>query len=257
MIAKYNCIFLSFALISQVLAAPEKKILYGVVYNVLHVSADSIRIIWQDNAGKQLRTFPEAARYLLSEGINVDTIMNGGIFGIEGVPLGLLIQDSKTLNLVNRNDGTGNFFLQPNGIFLIGSKGAAVIQTYEYPPPDVKINYAVQSGPLLLRHGTIHPSFNAHSTSKLHRNGVGISKSGEVVFVITDVDSPQFSNLYEFAQVFYRLECDDALFLDGIVSQMRSGADIAKSSNYFGSIITVTNSKKSNDMNNLHYSNKQ
>jgi uncharacterized protein YigE (DUF2233 family) len=74
----------------------------------------------------------------------------------------------------------------------------------------------------------------------LHRNGVGVSKNGEVVFAMTEFGSPRYPNLYEFAQLFRRLGCDDALFLDGDLSQMRSGDELLKPSNSFGSIIAIT-----------------
>ena len=219
--------------------APEKKTVDGVTYHVLHASPASVRIIWKDENGKQLRDFPSVARYLQDAKLPVDTLMNGGIFEPGGVPSGLLIQDGRELHPVNRNKGEGNFFLQPNGIFLIGSKGAAVIRTDEYPLKGISVHQAVQSGPLLLRHGKIHPAFNAGSTSRLHRNGVGVSANGEVIFAMTDLDSAKFPNLHEFARLFKLLGCDDALFLDGVISKMRSGADLAKPSNRFGSIIAV------------------
>lgn len=96
-----------------------------------------------------------------------------------------------------------------------------------------------RSGPLLLRHGKIHPAFNAGSTSRLHRNGVGVSANGGVIFAMTDWNSTKFPNLHEFARLFQTLGCDDALFLDGDISQMRSGKDLVKPSNQFGSIIAV------------------
>jgi hypothetical protein len=40
--------------------------------------------------------------------------------------------------------------------------------------------------------------------------------------------------------LFRSLGCEDALFLDGDISQMRSGEDVTKPSNNFGSIIAVT-----------------
>lgn len=222
--------------LGQAFAAPEKKIIDGVTYHVLKAPAASVQVIWKDRNGTPLQTFPEVARYLANEKIAVDTLMNGGIFEPGGVPSGLLVQDGKPLRPVNRNAGEGNFYLKPNGIFLIGPKGAAIIRTEEYPLPDVEVRYAVQSGPLLLRQGRTHPSLNPNSTSRLHRNGVGLSKDGEVV---TDVHSAKFPNLYEFAQFFRALGCEDALFLDGTVSQMRSGADTMKPSNHFGSTIAV------------------
>jgi len=226
-------------------AAPEQKIVDGVTYQVLVVPADAVRMVWKDADGKQLRTIPEVARDLEAQGVVVDTLMNGGIFEPGGVPSGLLIQDGRQLRPVNRDAGEGNFFLKPNGIFLIGSKGGAVIGTEEFPLPGVEVRQAVQSGPLLLRHGKIHPAFNAGSASRLHRNGVGVTKDGRVVLAITDFKSQKFPNLHGFAELFRSLGCDDALFLDGDISQMHSGADLTKQSNQFGSIIAVIKLAKS------------
>jgi uncharacterized protein YigE (DUF2233 family) len=223
-------------------AAPETRVIDGVSYQLLTAPAEAIRILWKGADGRQLRTFPEAVRELEAKGVGVATLMNGGIFEPGGIPSGLLIQDGQQLTPVNRNPGEGNFFLKPNGIFLIGSNGAAVIATEEYPPNGVQVRYAVQSGPMLLRAGKVHPAFNANSTSRLHRNGIGVTKDGRVVLAMTDRNSPKFPNLHEFAELFRSLGCADALFLDGDISQMRTGADLARQSNRFGSIIAVTTS---------------
>jgi len=228
----------------NVSAGPEKKEIDGVIYHILRASANSVRIIWKDEAGKPLRTFPAVARYITGQGETPGVLMNGGIFEPGGVPSGLLIQYGKELNPVNRKKGRGNFFLKPNGIFLVGSEGAAVIRTDEYPLTEVQVHHAVQSGPLLLRRGKAHPRFNAGSASRLHRNGVGVSNDGQVVFAMTDLHSPKFPNLYEFSQIFITLGCEDALFLDGDLCQMRTAKDIAKRSNNFGSIIAVIETKK-------------
>ncbi len=236
--------FVFLLLISTCLAAPEKKVIDGVTYHILKVSPERIQLIWKGGDGKQLRTFPATSKYLKGKGIEVETLMNGGIFEPGGIPSGLLVQEGKEMSPVNRNKGEGNFFLQPNGIFLISDKGAAVIRTDEYPLKNVVVKQAVQSGPLLLRAGIVHPAFNANSTSELHRNGVGVTKNGEVVFVMTDFHSDKFVNLHQFAQLFKSLGCDDALFLDGDISQMRSGADMEKQSNSFGSIFAVVKAEK-------------
>ena len=75
------------------------------------------------------------------------------------------------------------------------------------------------------------------------RNGVGVSKTGMVIFAITDFHSSKLPKLYEFSQLFRSLGCEDALFLDGNLSQMKSGEDITKSINHFGSIIAVSETK--------------
>ena len=220
-------------------ARPELKEIDGVTYHILRVPVEDVRIFWKDNEGKQRRTFPEVAEYFDKEGVKVETLMNGGIFEPGGVPSGLMVQDGKTLLPVNRKPGKGNFFLMPNGIFLIGSEGAAVIRTDEYPLEGVDVKYAVQSGPLLLRKGKVHPAFNAGSDSRLHRNGVGVAKNGEVVMAMSDFHSEKFPNLYEFAELFRTLGCENALFLDGDLSQMRSGKEMTRRSNSFGSVFVV------------------
>ena len=57
--------------------------------------------------------------------------------------------------------------------------------------------------------------------------------------MITDEDSPQRPNLYEFAEAFALLGCTDALFLDGDLSQMKTGDDIPSAITHFASIIAI------------------
>lgn len=220
-------------------AAPAKREVDGVVYHVLHAKPEAVRIVWKDASGNQMRTFPEAKHYLERRGESPQVLMNGGIFEPGGIPSGLLVQEGHQLRPINPADGEGNFFLKPNGVFLIGSSGAAIIDSREYPLAGVVVRHAVQSGPLLLRKGKVHSAFNAGSTSRLHRNGVGVTRSGDVVFAMSDIRSEKLPNLHEFAMLFRNLGCDDALFLDGDISQMRSGDDLSRASNPFGSIIAV------------------
>ncbi len=47
------------------------------------------------------------------------------------------------------------------------------------------MTWATQSGPLLVHGGDIHPDFNANSTNKKIRSGVGVTKDGLVIFAIS------------------------------------------------------------------------
>lgn len=223
-------------------AATEQKTVDGVLYHLIQTPASEVKILWTDDDGVALRTFPAASRYLKAKGVQAEALMNGGIFEPGGVPSGLLIQDGRELRPVNRNAGKGNFYLEPNGIFLVGSAGAAVIRSDEYPLTGVSVQQAVQSGPLLLRKGQTHPAFRAESNNRLHRNGVGVRKDGTVVFAMTDFHSPKHPNLFEFAALFRSLGCEDALFLDGDISEMRVGAGMEKPGNSFGSFIVILES---------------
>jgi uncharacterized protein YigE (DUF2233 family) len=221
------------------MAAPEIREIDGVKYHVLVTAPQNIRMVWKGEDGQPLRVFSAAAKQLESEGLRVLTLMNGGIFEPGGIPSGLLVIHGKEERPVNRAEGRGNFFLQPNGVFFIGDRGAGVRRTDEWPPADTAVSWAVQSGPLLLRADRIHPAFNAASGNRLHRNGIGVGKEGGVILLMTDGNSAKFPNLHEFALAFRQLGCADALFLDGDISQMRSGEEIRRLSNRFGSIIAV------------------
>ena len=211
----------------------------GVRYFVWKAKPEKVRVVWKDVDGKPMRDFPTAKAFLEGKSEKPVMLMNGGIFEPGGIPSGLLVQDGKQLHAVNRRDGKGNFFLKPNGIFLISDKGARVMETGKWPPVGEKVTYAVQSGPLLLEDGKVHPAFNKGSKSRLHRNGVGVTKDGSVVFAISDGKGAKWPNLFGFADLFRSLGCENALFLDGDISQMRFGGNLAKQSNRFGSVIAV------------------
>lgn len=122
-----------------------------------------------------------------------------------------------SLQPLNVDEGEGNFFLKPNGVFAMTASGAAVIETSAYSKLASMVKLATQSGPLLLHGGQINAAFKPGSVSRLRRNGVCVRSPGKVAFVITD--GPV--NLYEFA-AFFRdaLACQDAQYLDGAVSAL-------------------------------------
>ena len=138
---------------------------------------------------------------------------NAGIFEPDLRPTGLLIADGLEVRALNLDAGTGNFFLQPNGVFFIGDAGAAIVESSEFTPQGVR--QATQSGPLLVRHGELHPRFKAGSTNRLIRSGVGVKDAHTVVLAISR-DEVSF---FDFATFFRdELGCSEALYLDGIIS---------------------------------------
>ena len=244
MILRSAFIFFTIILTSYINATPIKKLIDGVTYYIVEANYNSVKIIWKDSKGHQLHTFSEVGRYLLKQGYTAKTLMNGGIFEPGWIPTGLLIQNGKVIRPINRRKGEGNFYLKPNGIFMITSKGASVIDAAEDRYRKDKIHYAVQSGPMLLKNAKVHPAFNANSKSRLHRNGVGILRNGKVVFAMTDTKSAKFPNLYEFSQLFRQLGCENALFLDGNISQMKSGRNIFKANSNLGAVIAIVGTNK-------------
>ncbi len=143
--------------------------------------------------------------------------MNGGMYEKDFSPLGLFIANGKTLKTINlRKDASGNFYLKPNGVFLIDDKNEAFVITSDAFSNDLEAKTATQSGPMLVAGGVYNSAFQEHSVNLNIRNGVGVNKKGNIVFVI----STDPVNFYEFAELFKtELGCDNALYLDGVVSQ--------------------------------------
>jgi uncharacterized protein YigE (DUF2233 family) len=78
--------------------------------------------------------------------------------------VGLLVMDGHQVHRLNLASGFGNFYLKPNGIFVLSASGASIIESSEYrslPGPTI---LATQSGPLLLHAGQINPSLSPQGT---------------------------------------------------------------------------------------------
>jgi uncharacterized protein YigE (DUF2233 family) len=180
------------------------------------VRTDRLELFLQDEKGSTFKRFDRLTAWLLGRKQHLNFAMNAGMYKPDFSPVGLLVVNGKEISPLNSADGTGNFFLKPNGVFFVSQSGPGIVETSEYPALAQGVRLATQSGPLLLRNGVIHPALSAASTNRLIRNGVGISKD-VVLFVISE----QPVSFYEFA-VFFRdeLHCQDALYLDGVVSSL-------------------------------------
>ena len=148
----------------------------------------------------------------------VSFAMNGGMYDGEGKPIGYYVQNKDRLQELNRNDGSGNFHLKPNGVFY-GTGGTWRIRTTDdfYHTVGDRPDFGTQSGPMLLIEGKVHPEISADGPSKRIRNGVGIDKDGKAHFVI----SSRPVSFGQFARFFRDVaKTPNALYLDGTVSSL-------------------------------------
>jgi uncharacterized protein YigE (DUF2233 family) len=181
---------------------------------------DDLRLLWKDGTGRRFGSFDAVERWAAGQGKTVLLATNAGIFQPGFTPLGLHIEAGKTPVKLNRWHGGGNFFLKPNGVFYVTRKGrAGVAETQAFaklrPGP---LRLATQSGPLLVNQGKVHPKFTRGSANRTWRNGVGVTKTGKVVFALSELPV----NLYDFATLFRdALNCPNTLYLDGSISGMR------------------------------------
>jgi uncharacterized protein YigE (DUF2233 family) len=174
---------------------------------------------FQDQNKNKLESLGNLRTFLSMKRQNLLFATNAGMFSTAGEPLGLYVEHGKEVYPLNRRSGTGNFYIKPNGVFLISDHGAFIIESEDYPTLEriVHVEYATQSGPLLVHQAGINHKFSPNSTSKNIRSGVGILQSTTVVFAISE--DPV--TLTAFARLFrLRFGCSEALYLDGSISKM-------------------------------------
>jgi len=141
---------------------------------------------------------------------------NAGIFDKSFVALGLHVENQRKLVSLNTNDGQGNFYLKPNGVFYISGQMGSIVDTNDFNL-SMSVDYATQSGPLLMDAGNINSSFDPNSKNRLVRSGVGVHGTSEIFFAISD----EPVSFHEFASMFKDgLGCKSALYLDGVISVM-------------------------------------
>lgn len=197
----------------------ESLVLGAAQFTVIRVdpAKEQLRLFLDDEEGRPLQGFGPLVSQLKRQQRGISFAMNAGMYQPDLRPVGLLVVDGITRSPLNLASGEGNFFLKPNGVFYLTSNGAGIAESSDFANLKLPVLLATQSGPLLVVAGRIHPAFNASSISRLIRNGVGVTANGQVVFAISE--SPV--SFYEFATLFRdRLHCDNALYLDGVVSSL-------------------------------------
>jgi uncharacterized protein YigE (DUF2233 family) len=209
------------------LKASEKVEHQGTLYHVHRIERaqlSALELRWLGKDGKPLRDFEGLRKELAAEGKRIAFATNAGIYENGPKPCGLTICAGKELVPLNLNPGEGNFYLKPNGVFYVDdTKGAGVLEAGEYSRSGLKPRLATQSGPMLMRNGVLHPAFNANSRNKRLRNAVGVNASnGAILFVMSDRDDRVKGRVtfHQLCQFFLHMGCQDALFLDGDISDM-------------------------------------
>lgn len=195
----------------------------GAAFTVctLDASAHDVRLYWRNDAGEPYAQFGRIPAQV--NGADLVFAMNAGMYLDDLSPAGLYIEQGEVLRRANNADGPGNFHMKPNGVLLLDAQGDARVMTTEaYLRAQPQADYATQSGPMLVIDGELHPRFIADSTSLRRRNGVGVCQGGTPTFVISE----RPVNFHRFARLFRdRLDCDNALYLDGTMSSLHAPGD--------------------------------
>ena len=227
-------------------------------YRVLFIDPTKNDIHLHNNGSGDLAPLGDSWRYFLNEKkIKPYAVVNAGMYELNGAAKGLLIEDKILKHPIDLIDkGAGNFYMQPNGLFYQDTKGQfGILDTKAFnakfetgklkkSQESSTLNFATQSGPMLVKNNVINSQFIFNSSNFNIRNGVGIStkwKRKLVVLVISDTKV----NFYDFAFLFKSiLGCDNALYLDGAISKMYvKGEKMRDLSGELGPTLLVTEKK--------------
>jgi uncharacterized protein YigE (DUF2233 family) len=187
----------------------------------LDLHRESLSLHWRDpDNGQPFSDIQTLREWGAANGKRLMFAANAGIYDQAYAPLGLYVENGKTLvplNLFHGNPAAGNFSIRPNGVFAIYPDGHAAVRTSTDFKADGKaVDWATQSGPMLVIDGQINTQFVNDSNSTKWRSGVCARSPYQVVFVVSE--SPV--NFHTFASLFRdKLGCRDALYLDGSISQ--------------------------------------
>lgn len=204
--------------------------------------AGKIELFWRDDKNVNFGSIQNLKNYVERNGKRLRFAMNGGMYQEDGRPLGLFIENGKQIAPLNaRRNATGNFYIEPNGVFYTTIDGEAFVVPTENFAADGRVKFATQSGPMLVVDGAINRQFKQNSDNLNLRNGVCIAENGAVIFGISR--SPV--NFYSFAEYFKSAGCRNALYLDGFVSRMYlPEKSIAQTDGDFGVIIAIAEDKR-------------
>ena len=204
---------------AQAACAPERFEGNDYVICRFDLRQDALRLHSLAPDGEPYGSFSALSESLGERGETLAFAMNAGMYGEDLKPIGLYIEDGRTLRKLNRRNGPGNFHLKPNGVFFIDGDRGGVMETEAFAASGIRPQFASQSGPMLVVDGRIHPKFSPEGTSLQRRNGVGAPDDHTLVFVISE----DWVNFHSFARLFRdRLGCPNALFLDGSISSLHA-----------------------------------
>ena len=239
MITKYRVL----ALMAFHLTVLEVCAQHAILSYTVSPAGQDLGFYWQDGRNVPFGSIQRLKDECESKARKLVFAMNGGMYNPDGSPKGLFIQQHHQyvgLDTAVGSGSAGNFYLQPNGVLLITrDKKAWIHTTSDLNKPGAldSVEFATQSGPMLVIDGVIHPAFKQGSPNLNIRNGVGLLPGNKLLFAM----SKEPINFYDFAEFFLRRGCRNALYLDGFVSRtfLPEQGSMQTDGN-FGVIIAVT-----------------
>lgn len=221
-------LLLAVAMVAPAPALDSDRLRFDDVgFRVVHVdlASERLELVWRDAHGAPLAGIEGLRQQAEAQGRRLLFATNAGIYDREYRPLGLHVEQGRTLRPLNTTPGApraGNFSIQPNGVFYVANDRAGVMTTKAFAAAGLSPRLATQSGPMLVVDGAINPALDPDSDSLKWRSGVCARRPQEVVFAVSEAPV----SFHAFARLFRdRLGCRDALYLDGTLSRIWTAAE--------------------------------
>jgi uncharacterized protein YigE (DUF2233 family) len=196
----------------------------GQTYRIvrLDLKHESLTLHWRNpQTGQPFGSIDALHDWARAHGRRLLFAANAGIYDRQLAPLGLHVENGKTLvplNMAHGKASSGNFSLLPNGVFAVYRDGHAAVRTSADFKADHKpAQSATQSGPMLVIDGKLNDQFVDDSSSLKWRSGVCARTPTEVIFAVSEAPV----NFHTFGRLFRdKLGCRNALYLDGSISRL-------------------------------------
>lgn len=191
------------------------------------------------NLGSDKQPFGSLSAFAASvDPATIAFAVNGGMYGDDLKPIGYYVQNGDRLAELNRNNGEGNFYMKPNGVFFgTGAKWRVLGSNTFFDTVGDRPQFGTQSGPLILIDGKLHPEIQDDGPSRAIRNGVGVDGNGKAHFVISNAPI-SFGQLARYFRD--QVKVSNALYLDGQVSSLWDPATGRMDKGRIGPIVVVT-----------------
>jgi uncharacterized protein YigE (DUF2233 family) len=226
----------------------------GSTYRIFIINSDSHKVQIHVN-NKKLIPLAVVWNKLQVEKQLPLMVTNAGMYNKDGSPVGLYINNYKLIKPLDETSTplNDNFHLYPNGVFYIDSLNKMYVEkTVHFAQNKMKtgmgVQYATQSGPMLVMNDSIHDNFNFKSQNNNIRNGIGIVQGSSNKKAIVAISDNQIT-FFNFALLFkYILNCNNALYFDGSISKMYSNENLKKMGDLGGNLGPILSvSKRLND----------
>src|SRR5262249_4890826 len=146
----------------------------------------SVKLFWKKPDGHPYEYLSSLPRALGNPSRRLLFATNGGMYHPDNSPVGLYVEEGRELVRANTSPGPGNFHMRPNGVFYVTGEVAGILETRSFIKQNPQVDFATQSGPMLVIDGEVNARFVRYGGSKKYRAAVGSRDRNLVVFAISE-----------------------------------------------------------------------